>query len=193
MRVVRRLFSCALRPALCALIGALIGALILTSCASRSTPPLNAPDWTAVPPAVLDSLCARLQMDAIATGSPLALVSTTRPLATPQSLNALVLTAKGRVKTDRVAASAAEMNRALPITTEGAACRWRPVKAAQLDALHDEMVVELSAPAIHPFSPKTGGLFARVTVGGQGASWYWVTLFPSQSRWVVGPVYVLVQ
>ncbi|HET8775912.1 MAG TPA: hypothetical protein VFP80_19090, partial [Thermoanaerobaculia bacterium] len=168
--------------------------VLLSACATQPTSqPLTAPDWPAVPPGVLDSLCGRLQMDAIATGAPLTLVSTTRPLATPQSVNALALMAKGRVKADRAALSVAELNRALPITTEGTTCRWRPIKAVQAEALHDEMIVELSAPSLHPFAPKTGGLFARVTVGGQGASWYWITLFPTNGRWVVGPVYVLVQ
>lgn len=182
--VIRRFF-CALRPALCA--------LIFVSCASRSTPPIESPPWTSVPPVVLDALCARLQMDAIATGAPLALVSTTRPLATPPSLSALALTARGRARKDQAARSAAELNRSLPITHDGSTCRWRPVKPAQIEALHDEMIVELSAPSLHPYAPKTGGLFARVTLGGQGASWYWVTLVPSNGRWVVGPVYVLVQ
>ena len=135
-------------------------------------------------------------MDAISTGSPLALVSTTRPLATSQTFSALALTAKGRVKSDRAALSAAELNRAIPIVTDGSTCEWRPFPVSRLAAHHDEMVVELSAPSIHPFAPKTGGLFARVTVGGesgQGASLYWITLFPANGRWVVGPVYVLVQ
>jgi hypothetical protein len=167
--------------------------LLLSACATQPAPQLAAPDWPTVPSAVLDALCARLQMDAIATGAPLALVSTTRPLATPQSLNALAMTAQGRVKINRAAMSAAELNRSLPITSEGASCRWRPIAASQFDRLHDEMMVELSAPAIHPFAPKTGGMFARVTVGGQGASWYWITLFPRGDRWTVGPVYVLVQ
>ena len=167
--------------------------LFLVSCASRSTPKLDAPSWTEVPPTVLDSLCARLQMDAIATGAPLALVSTTRPLATPPSLNALAITARGRTKTNRVAQSAMELNRAMPIASAGSSCRWRAIAAAEAERLHDEMLVELSAPSVHPFDPKSGGLFARVTVGGQGASWYWVTLIPNKGRWAVGPVYVLVQ
>ncbi|MGZ5448683.1 MAG: hypothetical protein ACXW5U_11530 [Thermoanaerobaculia bacterium] len=183
--VVRR-FSRALRPALCALS-------FLAACATQPAPPLAAPDWPAIPTGVMDALCARLQMDAIATGSPLTLVSTTRPLANPQSLSALAMTVRGRVKTNRVAMSSAELNRSLPILTDGATCRWRPIAASQLDAHRDEMVVELSAPALHPFAPKTGGMFARVTVGGEGASWYWITLFPSGGRWAVGPVYVLVQ
>jgi hypothetical protein len=179
-------FFCALRSAPCAL-------LFLVSCAAPPAAPVAAPDWTAVPPAVLDTLCARLQMDAIATGAPLALVSTTRPLATPQSLSALALTAKRRPKNNRAAVSVMDLNRSLPVTSEGATCAWRPVAASQVGRVHDEMLVELSAPSLNPYAPKTGGLFARVTVGGQGAAWYWITLFPAQGRWMVGPVYVLVQ
>ncbi|HEY0371569.1 MAG TPA: hypothetical protein VGD79_06185 [Thermoanaerobaculia bacterium] len=167
--------------------------LFLTACATQPATPIQSPDWTSIPTPVLDALCGRLQMDAISTGSPLALVSTTRPLATPQSLSALALMAKGRVKGDRAATSAMELNRALPVMTEGAQCAWRPIAASQVNRLHDEMLVELSAPAIHPYSQKSGGLFARVTVGGQGASWYWVSLMPANGRWMVGPVYVLVQ
>lgn len=172
---------------------AIAAILLLVACAASPPPQLTAPDWSSVPSGVLDAFCARLQMDAIATGSPLTLVSTTRPLANPQSLNALALVARGRVKTDRVAMSSAELNRPLPITAEGATCRWRTIAASQLEAHFDEMVVELSAPAINPFAPKTGGMFARVTVGGEGASWYWITLVPRGDRWAVGPVYVLVQ
>ena len=172
----------------------LVFVLFLVSCASQSKPPVEAPQWTSIPPVVLDALCARLQMDAISTGAPLALVSTTRPLATPPSLSALALTARGgRPKRDHAARSAAELNRTLPITHDGSTCRWRPVKPAQIESLHDEMIVELSAPSLHPYAPKSGGLFARVTVGGQGASWYWITLVPGNGRWAVGPVYVLVQ
>ncbi len=167
--------------------------LFLAACATQPRPQLTAPDWTAVPPGVLDGLCARLQMDAIATGAPLAIVSTTRPLATPQSLNALAILAPGRVSGQLVTRSVADLNRELPVTTEGASCGWRAIAAAQLAAHHDELMVELSAPAINPFAPKSGGMFARASVGGQGTSWYWITLVPRNGRWAVGPVYVLVQ
>jgi hypothetical protein len=103
------------------------------------------------------------------------------------------MTARGRVKTNRAPMSAAELNRTLPVVSEGATCRWRPIAASQLDAHRDELVIEISAPGIHPFAPKTGGLLVRASVGGEGASWYWITLFPASGRWVVGPVYVLVQ
>lgn len=174
-------------------VGSFLALLLAACAATQPQAQLRAPDWTSIPSGVLDSFCARLQMDAIATGSPLTLVSTTRPLANPQSIAALALTARGRVKNNMASASAADMNRSLPVATEGTTCRWRAIAASQLDAHRDEMVVELSAPAVNPFAPKTGGLFARVTVGGEGAAWYWITLFPRGDRWVVGPTYVLVQ
>ncbi|HVG23586.1 MAG TPA: hypothetical protein VND45_05485 [Thermoanaerobaculia bacterium] len=168
-------------------------AILATACATQqaTTPALTPP--AAVTPAVLDALCGRLRIDAIASTAPLAIVSVTRPLATQQSMSALALLAPGRIKTNRVGESASEANRALPVVVESGQCTWRAVAPAQLDRHFDELMVELSAPAINPFMPKQGGLFARVTVGGEGASWYWVSLFPRGDQWAVGGVSVLSQ
>lgn len=171
----------------------LLVSLLLAGCATPGAPPIEPPPWPAIPPGVLDAFCSRLQMDAIATGSPLAIVRTTSSLATPQSMSALALTATGRVTNRRVGQSAAEMNRAIPIITEGSACQWKPFAAEHLHNVRDEMVVELSAPGLNPYSAREGGLFARVSVGGQAASWYWLSLYPRGERWVVGGVFVLVQ
>lgn len=170
---------------------ALLVVLLLTACATKpKAPPLTAPDWTVLPPGVLDAFCARLQLDAIVTVAPVAVVSTTRPLAVPESLNALAMTVR-QAKGDRVALSTQELNRSMPVDTSGAACSWRPIPASAMDAHRDEVMVELSAPSLHPFAPKSGGVLARVTVGGQGAAWYWITLIP-RGRWVAGPVVPLV-
>jgi len=168
--------------------------LLLTACATTpKAPPLAAPQWDVVPPAVLDVLCSRLQMDAIATTGSLAIVDTTRPLANQQSLSALSVMARGRVKGERIGTSAAEANRAIPLMTTGTACPWRPIRVEDLQRYRDEMVVELSAPAINPFSPKEGGLFVRVALGGENPSWYWVELVHHGDRWSIGFVHVLVQ
>lgn len=174
------------------LVGVLVLVLLLASCATPA-PPVTTPEWDALPIAVVDALCARLRMDAIGTSAPLAIVSTTRPLATAESIRTLTMTARGRTTSVRASESVAMMNRVLPVTTNGAACPWRPIDASRIAQHHDEMLVELSAPALHPFSPKEAGLFARVTVGGEGASWYWVSLLPSGTGWRVVDVSVLVQ
>jgi hypothetical protein len=169
----------------------LAGIALLTACATQPAPTLTAPD--AVPAAALDALCARLRMDAIASTAPLTIVRTTRPLATQPSMTALAMIARGRVKGGRIGLSAQEANRELPLQTAGTSCTWRPIRVADMAAHHDEMLVEVSAPAINPFAPKHGGLFARVTVGGEGASWYWVALVPHGDQWAVGGVSILSQ
>ena len=169
--------------------------LLFVSCASSSPQTqLTTPAWDAIPPGVLDTLCSRLRMDAIATGAPLAIVGTTRALANQQSLSALAFTARGaKPRNNRVGGSVADANRAIDVVTEGSACAWRKISVADAARLHDEMVVELSAPALHPFSPREAGLFARVSLGGQGDSWYWISLLPAGDRWAVGSVTVLSQ
>jgi hypothetical protein len=167
-------------------------ALLLASCATpKPATPLVPPE--SVSAAVLEGLCGRLRMDAIASTAPLAIVSETRPLATQQSMSALAMTARGRVKGNRIAASAIEANRTLPVDVQSGQCTWRAIAPAQLARHRDELMVELSAPAINPFAPKEAGLFARVTVGGEGASWYWISLRPYGDQWAVGGVSVLVQ
>lgn len=191
MRLLTTLRRCHSRTA----AAAITALLLFNACASK--PPkarLTAPDWPSVPPPVLDALCNRLRMDAIATGAPLAIVSTTRPLATQQSLSSLTYLERGRrPKADRVALTLADANRTLPVTTEGSSCAWRRVTPSQLPQLRDEMVIEVSAPALHPFAAREGGLFVRATVGGEHASWYWISLYSYGDRWAVGGVTVLSQ
>jgi hypothetical protein len=141
--------------------------------------------------AVLDALCGRLRMDAIISNAPLTVVGTTRPLASQQSMSALAMTVRGRVKSGRINQSLAEANRSVPLSTEGTSCSFRAIAAEQLPRHQDEMVLELSAPMVHPFSTREGGLFARVTVGGEGAAWYWVSLVPYGDQWAVRGVSVL--
>lgn len=166
---------------------------MLVACAMNPPPPLAAPAWDTIPAGVLDALCTRLTMDAIATGAPLAIVTTSRPLGTSEAISALARAGRGRTKYSRVAASMEEANRSIPVTTAGSSCAWRPVPETQLDRVRDEMLLELSAPLVHPFLPRQAGLFARAAVDGQGPSWYWVTLAPHGDAWSVVSVTVLVQ
>jgi hypothetical protein len=167
----------------------------LLSCAAPppAKPQLVAPQWDAIPPGVLDTLCNRLRMDAIATGAPLAIVGTTRALANQQSLSALAFAARSGRTTARAGTSVTDANRAIEVVTAGSSCAWKKITPDDAARLYDEMIVELSAPALHPFSSREAGLFARVSLGGQGASWYWISLHPAGDRWAVGSVVVLSQ
>lgn len=173
--------------ALCVLI------MVVAACASKpKPPPLSAPQWDAIPAGVLDVFCSRLRMDAIAGGAPLAIVTTTRPLATAEAISALGRNGRGRTRV-QAAAAMDEGNRRIAVTTAGSSCAWRPVEESQTERVRDEMLIELSAPLIHPFLPKQAGLFGRATVGGEGASWYWISLIPYGEGWRVVSVSVLVQ
>lgn len=144
------------------------------------------PQWDAIPAGVVESLCQRLQMDAIATGH-LTIVKVTQPLATPQAVAAIASATPGRPEKPRPAAI---VHRALPILFADATCDWRPVDVRQ-QVGKDDMVVELSAPLTNPYRPSEAGLFVRVTLGGEHESWYWLSLIPRAEQWSVGFVYVL--
>ena len=175
-------------------LGSALCALLLATCVTPATP-IVPPDWTAIPLEVVDAFCARLQTDAIATGSPVTIVSTTRPLATARSMGILPLTvgAPAGTMSNNASESMALMNRTMPITTQGSACPWRVIPAERYQQHFDEVIVELSAPALHPFSPREAGMFARVTVGGEAASWYWIHLVQTPDGWRPARVSVLVQ
>lgn len=176
---------------------AIIALLLLAACASKpKVPPPPPPDT--ISGAALDALCARLQMDTIASTAPLALVTTTRPIATQQSISSLILIAARGARTNpqRLAMTMAEGNRILPISIEeSTACAWKPLTPAQAATLHDEMIVELSAPASNPFNAREAGIFVRVSLAGEGvsSSWYWIALASYGDHWAVRGVSVLVQ
>jgi hypothetical protein len=144
-----------------------------------------APDWEMVPSGVVDALCQRLKMDAIATGR-LAIVRLTQPLITPQAIATLA-----GPKKVRKAPAAPFVNRAVPIDFTGSDCHWRPIEPEELGQQPDEMVVELSAPLANPYSKGEAGLFVRVTLGGEHPAWYWISLVPRGDGWGVRFVFVL--
>jgi hypothetical protein len=159
--------------------------LLFTVLPIEAAPRPTAPDWEMVPSGVVDALCQRLKMDAIATGS-LAIVRVTQPLITPQSIATLA-----GPKKVRKAPSVSFVNRAIPIDFTGTDCHWRPIEAGKLGQLADEMVVELSAPLANPYSKGEAGLFVRVTLGGEHPAWYWISLVPAGEGWAVRFVFVL--
>lgn len=157
--------------------------LLLTACASK--PPLAAPQWDAVPPHITDALCARLKMDAIATGS-ISIVPVTQPLVTPESLSRLSATST-KIGSREVTIPA--VNRAIPIAL-GKACEWKKVDAANIKKYSDERIVELSYPILNAGAREVG-MFARVTLGGDLPDWYWLALAPAEDQWLVRFIFVL--
>ena len=164
---------------------AVLIALLLTACAAK--PPADeplAPEWDAVPPGIAEALCLRLRMDAVATGT-LAVVNVTQPLATPLSLGALGNLGAQRPRKDG-APQAALVNRAIPVGLAPGACSWVAVDIRDVKKHSDEMLLELSAPLPNPFVAHEAGMFARVSLGGEHANWYWLPLLPAGGGWTAG-------
>ena len=127
----------------------------------------------------------RLRMDAIATG-PVTIVKTTQPLATPQTVGALVNIAGRRRKAPVAGASSAIVNRVIPISLQSGTCSWTPIEARDFARHTDVMIVELSSPVPNPYEPGAAGIFARVSLGGENPSWYWVPLIARGDTWAAG-------
>jgi hypothetical protein len=170
-----------------AVAGSWLFVLFLAGCQSAPPPPVSAPLWDVIPPGVTDLLCARLQMDALATDTVLA-VRITQPLVTAESIAALRASVDSP-KAVRHPVMPQLVNRAIPIAF-GPRCAWKPLDVfANRPA--DEMLVEFSAPIANPVIPSEAGIFARVTLGGQNASWYWIALVSRGDQWAARWVYVL--
>jgi hypothetical protein len=163
------------------------------SCSSAPVPDVLAPDWNVIPPGLTEALCMRLRMDAIATGN-VTIVKTTQPLATSQTVAALANIAKRRRKTRAMASSgnAALVNRVIPVSlpTGTGSCAWTPIEVRDMSKHSDEMIVEVSSPLPNPYEAGEAGVFARVSLAGENASWYWVPLMPQVTpegtTWAVG-------
>lgn len=162
-------------------------ALLLAACASQPpAAPVTAPQWDTVPAGVAEGLCRRLQSDALATGQVL-IVKVTQPLVTQDVVAALAssVTHKGRPTKPVV------VNRAIPISTSPASCNWKPIDVRDLDRNGDMMIAELSAPILNPYRSGEAGVFARVSLAGQHAAWYWIPLARRGDRWTPGIAMVL--
>jgi hypothetical protein len=157
--------------------------LLLLAACNTAAPAPPPPQFTAVPSGVLESMCMRLHDEGIA--STVDLVRTSRPLVTRQSLQALAeLAFKPNVDSALVEAAVATNATALPIG-KNESCAWHPVGAASPRSA-DTMTLELSAPFAAPFRRGGTGVLARLSLGGESATWYWIPLVNQNGAWVAG-------
>lgn len=163
---------------------ALLGA---TSCASA--PPARLPEWTALPPGIVEAFCGKLRSEAISSETAIAIVGTTESLVTPASLRALAQEYGGAGIA--IPMSLGTEAAPLPLTAPAGACNWRVVTAADVARRTDEMVVQLSSPIINPFLRSEAGVFARFSVSGGDAQWYWIPLAERSGHWLVGHIHPL--
>jgi len=162
--------------------------LLFSSCATTApAPALPHPEWSAIPTGVVDSFCKRLHDDAIALGGELAIVTTTQPLATTTTMTALSQAYFKRADARGAVEAMADSHGSIPVAFAGSVCPWKPISG--IDPTHrDMMIVELSSPLANPYVHNEAGLFARVSLGGNEASWYWIPLVQRGGAWSVGHI-----
>jgi len=157
--------------------------LLLTSCATAPPAPLVSPEWDMVPSGVIDVVCTRLRDDAISTVS---VVKTTQRIATPQALATLGGSYGKRTSNDRMTEALAAGQRSLPVETKSVVCSVDAIERLDSRVHADAMILELSSPLPNPFARGEAGLFARVSLGGQHAAWYWIPLGRAGNSWMAG-------
>jgi len=162
------------------------------SCATQPPQAPISPEWSAVPQGVIETFCLRLKAEGVAEGAPVAIVSTTQPIATMGTIGALAgPTQPRKVNMDLVAAALHASQQTIPLTLGPGRCSWIAIDSAKAYRRTDQMIVEMSAPAPNPFRRNEAGLFARMSLAGEHGQWYWVSLVPRGGAWVVGNIEAL--
>jgi hypothetical protein len=140
-----------------------------------------------VPATVLDTFCGRLRDEGVSPETTLHVVTMTQPLITPNAIMGLAEAAFYQQRFDPAALSEAANGETtpMPVVVPQSACAWRGVaESARRSA--DIMTIEFSSPFKNPFAKKSYGLFARISLGNDAATWYWVPLGAINGRWAVG-------
>jgi hypothetical protein len=163
--------------------------LLLFAACATSKPKLAAPEWSEVPPNVLEVLCSRFHSEGISRDQVLNVVATTRPLVTATSMQALSAAAffHGRLDPDAPAQAMREGSRTIPIRATAGDCSWRTIPASGVALQTDVMTVELSAPLVNPFVRNSVGMLARLSLGGDAPFWYWIPIGERAGGWAAGP------
>lgn len=136
-----------------------------------------------VPSGVIDVVCTRLRDDAI---SNVAVVKTTQRIATPQALATLGTSYGSQTTNERMTAALASGQKMVPVETTSVVCTVTPIERLDGRVHADAMILELSPPLANPYARNEAGLFARVSLGGQHAAWYWIPLGRAGNQWMVG-------
>ena len=156
--------------------------LLMTACATAPPPP--PPQFANVPASVLDVMCTRLHDEGIAHETTVDLVRTSRPLVTRQSMQALAESAFYQGHIDQRAIEAAFATNATPLPIgRNEACAWHPIDAAARRSA-DTMTLELSAPFVAPAGKGGPGVLARLALGNEAATWYWIPIVNRNGTWI---------
>jgi hypothetical protein len=171
---------------------------IFAACATSGAatpPPPRLPQWATIPAAVSETLCTSFREEGISATAGLNVVKTTQSLLiTPAAMQSLAEDSFGTIDPTRAADAAVAAAHEVPIALPHG-CAWRPIEAQSAGEFADTMTLELSPPLVNPFGLKFGhgsaGMFARVSLAGEAATWYWLPLLQRGESWSAGRLHVL--
>lgn len=155
--------------------------LFAIGCAHSNTPVASPEN---VPPSAIEAICSKLHNEGL--NGDLAIVRTTEPLITRETMISLSDAATYRGKKDP-ASFAAELSERPSQTLDisAATCKLSAIDKVS-NASSDTMVLQLSLPFINPFARGSAGLFARLSLGNENAQWYWIPISRRGDSWYAG-------
>jgi hypothetical protein len=160
---------------------------------AKAPPPPKLPEWKAIPASVLDAFCANFREEGISSSTTINVVKTAQKmLITPASMQALSDSGfyHGSMDSAKAASVALASSDEIPVTMPND-CAWRPIEPKSGARFTDTMTLEISPPIANPFSRNSTGIFARLTLGGEASTWYWLPLIPRGEMWTAGRMAVL--
>ncbi len=148
--------------------------LAVMACAHNPPAPPPTPP-SVVPRAAVDMLCTRMHSEGM-TGE-LRALKTSQPLITPPSVEGLAEATFYRGRSiPRVTAA-----ETVPVEISGS-CVTRAIDSIS-GRDSDAMVVQFSSPFENPFVRGQLGVFARLSLGNEAATWYWIPIGQRNGVW----------
>ncbi len=127
-------------------------------------------------------MCTRVHSEGM-TGE-LRVVKTSQPLITGAALEALAEATFYRGK------PIASITAAAAVPVEPGSCTTRAIESINArDA--DVMVVQFSSPFANPFARGQLGVIARLSLGNEAPTWYWIPIGERNGRWAAAPPVML--
>ncbi len=153
--------------------------LFAAACAATCA---SAPQPTALPPAIprsiVEVMCGRMRSEGMS--SDLRVVKTTQPLVTPAVIAALADVAFYRGKP----VTPVMPNASMPV--EPASCSRVMIEAVNPRRDVDAMVLQFSSPFSNPYTRHQIGVIARLSLGDDSPTWYWIPIADRNGSWGPG-------
>lgn len=155
-------------------------AVLLASCGSNSAPPAKVVDAAQLPASAVEAMCSKLHAEGMS--SEVRVVSETQAIVSPNTLQGLARSSFETRKPRADAIQAIVATPLMPVEPPAKPC-MQLVTAAEAAKISDMMVIQFSSPFMNPWGREVGAL-ARMSLGGESSTWYWVPLLNQNGHWL---------